>query len=194
MFLRNDTVKLNVGGVELGGGSRISVQSMTNTDTRDAQSTIEQIKKLEEVGCDIVRVAVPDMQAAESILKIKRNISIPLVADIHFDYKLALECIKNGVDKIRINPGNIGNRENTAAVVKAAKETGRIITVEEHNVIGGLGDAVCEVTSAECPVPVRRIGVYDQFGYSGPAKELLDIFGLTAPNIKKVILEELDKK
>jgi len=79
-------------------------------------------------------------------------------------------------------------------VIKAAKETGRIITVEEHNVIGGLGDAVCEVTSAECPVPVRRIGVYDQFGYSGPAKELLDIFGLTAPSIKKVILEELDKK
>ena len=79
-------------------------------------------------------------------------------------------------------------------IIKAAQETGRIITVEEHNVIGGLGDAVCEVTSAECPVPVRRIGVYDQFGYSGPAKELLDIFGLTAPNITKVILEELDKK
>ena len=79
-------------------------------------------------------------------------------------------------------------------IIKAAQETGRIITVEEHNVIGGLADAVCEVTSSECPVPVRRIGVYDQFGYSGPAKELLDIFGLTAPNIKKVILEELEKK
>ncbi|MBQ9471503.1 MAG: transketolase family protein [Ruminococcus sp.] len=79
-------------------------------------------------------------------------------------------------------------------IIKAAKETGRIITVEEHNVIGGLADAVCEVTSSECPVPVRRIGVYDQFGYSGPAKELLDIFGLTAPNIKKVILEELGKQ
>ena len=79
-------------------------------------------------------------------------------------------------------------------IIKAAQETGRIITVEEHNVIGGLADAVCEVTSAECPVPVRRIGVYDEFGYSGPAKELLDIFGLTAPNIKKVILEELEKK
>lgn len=79
-------------------------------------------------------------------------------------------------------------------IVKAAKETGRIITVEEHNVIGGLGDAVCAVTSAECPVPVRRIGVNDRFGYSGPAKELLDIFGLTAPNIKKVIEEELAKK
>ena len=79
-------------------------------------------------------------------------------------------------------------------IIKAAQETGRIITVEEHNVIGGLADAVCEVTSAECPVPVRRIGVYDRFGYSGPAKELLDIFGLTAPNIKKVIEEELAKK
>lgn len=78
-------------------------------------------------------------------------------------------------------------------IIKAAQETGRIITVEEHNVIGGLGDAVSEVTSAECPVPVRRIGVYDQFGYSGPAKELLEKFGLTAPNIKKVILEELEK-
>ena len=79
-------------------------------------------------------------------------------------------------------------------IIKAAQETGRIITVEEHNVIGGLADAVCEVTSAECPVPVRRIGVYDRFGYSGPAKELLDIFGLTAPSIKKVIEEELAKK
>lgn len=78
-------------------------------------------------------------------------------------------------------------------IIKAAQETGRIITVEEHNVIGGLADAVCEVTSSECPVPVRRIGVYDRFGYSGPAKELLDIFGLTAPNIKKVIEEELAK-
>ncbi|MBQ7218233.1 MAG: transketolase family protein [Ruminococcus sp.] len=78
-------------------------------------------------------------------------------------------------------------------IIKAAQETGRIITVEEHNVIGGLADAVCEVTSSECPVPVRRIGVYDRFGFSGPAKELLDIFGLTAPNIKKVIEEELAK-
>jgi len=122
MFLRSDTVKLNIGGVEMGGGSRISVQSMTNTDTRNAESTINQIKKLEEAGCDIVRVAVPDMEAAESVSKIKRNINIPLVADIHFDYRLALECIKNGADKIRINPGNIGNYENTAKVVKAAKE------------------------------------------------------------------------
>lgn len=103
------------------------------------------------------------------------------------------ELIKEGKSVRLINIHTIKPIDREL-VIKAAKETGRIITVEEHNVIGGLGDAVCEVTSSECPVPVRRIGVYDQFGYSGPAKELLDIFGLTAPNIKKVILEELDKK
>ena len=103
------------------------------------------------------------------------------------------ELIKEGKSVRLINIHTIKPIDREL-VIKAAQETGRIITVEEHNVIGGLGDAVCEVTSAECPVPVRRIGVYDQFGYSGPAKELLDIFGLTAPNIKKVILEELDKK
>lgn len=122
MYLRNDTVQLNIGGVKMGGGSQISVQSMTNTDTRDAQNTIKQIKKLEEAGCDIVRVAVPDMQAAEAVASIKKGISIPLVADIHFDYRLAIECIRNGVDKIRINPGNIGSIENTAKVVKEAKQ------------------------------------------------------------------------
>ena len=122
MYLRNDTVQLNIGDVKMGGGSQISVQSMTNTDTRDAKSTIEQIKKLEDAGCDIVRVAVPDMQAAEAISVIKKGINIPLVADIHFDYRLAIECIHNGVDKIRINPGNIGSIDNTAKVVKASKE------------------------------------------------------------------------
>ena len=103
------------------------------------------------------------------------------------------ELIKEGKSVRLINIHTIKPIDREL-VIKAAQETGRIITVEEHNVIGGLGDAVCEVTSSECPVPVRRIGVYDQFGYSGPARELLDIFGLTAPNIKKVILEELDKK
>lgn len=122
MFLRSDTVKLNIGGVEIGGGSSISVQSMTNTDTRDASNTVKQILELEECGCDIVRVAVPDLQAANAVSEIKKKIHIPLVADIHFDYRLALECIRNGADKIRINPGNIGDRENVAKVVRAAKE------------------------------------------------------------------------
>ncbi len=106
--------------------------------------------------------------------------------------KAVEELLKEGYSVRLINIHTIKPIDREI-IIKAAKETGRIITVEEHNVIGGLADAVCEVTSSECPVPVRRIGVYDRFGYSGPAKELLDIFGLTAPNIKKVILEELKK-
>ena len=98
MFLRSDTVKLNIGGVEIGGGSSISVQSMTNTDTRDASNTVKQILELEECGCDIVRVAVPDLQAANAVSEIKKKIHIPLVADIHFDYRLAIESVAMSVD------------------------------------------------------------------------------------------------
>ena len=118
------TKKIKIGGVTIGGGEPVAIQSMTNTDTRDFKSTVSQILKLEAAGCEIIRCAVPDMQAAESFGKIKKGIHIPLVADIHFDYKLALECIKNGADKIRINPGNIGSRERVKAVVDAAKDSG----------------------------------------------------------------------
>jgi (E)-4-hydroxy-3-methylbut-2-enyl-diphosphate synthase len=119
---RRKTRKIKVGDIFVGGDSRISVQSMTNTDTRDINSTTAQIKRLEEAGCDIIRVAVPDMEAAEAIKGIKQLINIPLVADIHFDYRLALESIKNGVDALRINPGNIGTIEKVKAVVESAKE------------------------------------------------------------------------
>ena len=108
----------------IGGNSNITVQSMTTTDTRDVKSTIEQIKRLEDVGCDIVRVAVLDLEASFAISQIKKNIKIPLVADIHFDYRLAIESIKNGADKIRINPGNIGSIDRIKKVVSAAKEYG----------------------------------------------------------------------
>lgn len=118
------TKKIKIGGVTIGGGEPVAIQSMTNTDTRDFKSTVSQILKLEAAGCEIIRCAVPDMQAAEAFGKIKKGIHIPLVADIHFDYKLALECIKNGADKIRINPGNIGSRERVKAVVDAAKDSG----------------------------------------------------------------------
>lgn len=121
-FKRKQTRKINAGSVSIGGGSNITVQSMTNTDTRDAKATIDQIKRLEEAGCDIVRVAVPDSEAAEAVIAIKKAINIPLVADIHFDYRLALACLENGVDKIRLNPGNIGGRDRVEAVVRAAKE------------------------------------------------------------------------
>lgn len=121
-YKRKMTREVRVGDVKIGGDNPISVQSMTNTDTRDVEKTVAQIKRLEEVGCDIVRVAVVDMDAAKSISKIKEQVNIPIIADIHFDYRLALEAIEQGVDGIRINPGNIGSIERVKAVVEKCKE------------------------------------------------------------------------
>ncbi len=121
-ILRKKTKKIRVGDLFIGGDSPVSVQSMTNTDTRDVKATVEQIKRLEEAGCGIIRVAVPDSRAAEAVKEIKKAISIPLVADIHFDYRLALECMENGVDKIRLNPGNIGGQDRVKAVADMAGE------------------------------------------------------------------------
>ncbi len=118
---RNRTKVVSVGNVKVGGGNPVLIQSMNNTDTRDVNATVAQIKKLEEAGCEITRVAVLDMEAAEAIKEIKKQITIPLVADIHFDYRLALKAIEGGVDKLRINPGNIGDRERIKQVVQAAK-------------------------------------------------------------------------
>ncbi len=121
MITRKNTRPVKVGDVIIGDGSPISVQSMTNTDTRDAKATIGQIRRLEEAGCEIVRMAVPDRQAAEALREIRIGVAIPLVADIHFDYRLALMAIEAGVDKLRINPGNIGDRDRVRQVVEAAK-------------------------------------------------------------------------
>lgn len=120
-MIRKETKKIKVGDVYIGGESKIAIQSMTNTDTRDAKATINQILRLEEAGCGIVRCAVPDMEAAEAIKEIVKGIHIPLVADIHFDYRLALKAIENGVSKLRINPGNIGSTERVKIVAEAAK-------------------------------------------------------------------------
>lgn len=119
---RKKTKEIHIGNKVIGGGNPILIQSMTNTKTEDAEATVAQIKRLEAAGCDIIRCAVPTMEAAEALKEIKKQISIPLVADIHFDYKLALAAIENGADKIRINPGNIGSAERVRAVVDAAKE------------------------------------------------------------------------
>ncbi|MBQ2041530.1 MAG: flavodoxin-dependent (E)-4-hydroxy-3-methylbut-2-enyl-diphosphate synthase [Lachnospiraceae bacterium] len=116
------THEVNIGGVRIGGGNPVAIQSMCNTRTSDTAATVAQIRALEAEGCEIIRVAVPDMAAAESIRKIRDQIRIPLVADIHFDYRLAIAAIENGADKIRINPGNIGGRDNLAAVVRTAME------------------------------------------------------------------------
>lgn len=119
---RKNTRALQVGKVTVGGRAPVSVQSMTNTKTHDVESTVKQIQELAEVGCDIVRVAVPDMDAALALEKIKAQISIPLIADIHFDYRLALAAMERGVDGLRINPGNIGSELDVASVVKEAKK------------------------------------------------------------------------
>ncbi|NLL66966.1 MAG: flavodoxin-dependent (E)-4-hydroxy-3-methylbut-2-enyl-diphosphate synthase [Clostridiaceae bacterium] len=119
--MRRKTRKIRVGNVFIGGDAPITIQSMTNTKTSDIDSTVSQIQALANAGCDIVRVAVPDMEAAEAISGIKERISIPLVADIHFDYRLALKAMENGADKIRINPGNIGSVEHVKEVVQMAK-------------------------------------------------------------------------
>lgn len=161
---RRESRSVKVGDVTIGGGAPVSIQSMTTTDTRDAQATIGQIKRLEDAGCDIVRVAVPDKEAAEALAEIKKGIRIPLVADIHFDYRLALIALESGVDKLRINPGNIGTRDRVEAVAKAAKERG---------------------------VPIRiggNVGSIDKDRYGAPSAD-----SLVASVIDQVkILEELD--
>ena len=119
---RRKTTQIAVGKVKIGSNSPISVQSMTNTDTADVKATVKQIKALEKAGCELVRVAVPNMEAAEAVGKIKKSIDIPLIADIHFDYRLALKVIDKGIGGLRLNPGNIGNKERIETVVKAAKD------------------------------------------------------------------------
>ena len=114
--------QMNIGGVTIGGGAAVAIQSMCSTRTEDVAATVAQILRLEQAGCEIVRVAVPTMEAARAIGQIKKAIHIPLVADIHFDYRLALQCAAEGVDKIRINPGNIGSQERVRAVAEACRQ------------------------------------------------------------------------
>ncbi|CCQ97942.1 4-hydroxy-3-methylbut-2-en-1-yl diphosphate synthase (1-hydroxy-2-methyl-2-(E)-butenyl 4-diphosphate synthase) [[Clostridium] ultunense Esp] len=124
MFKREETRPVYVGGVQIGGQSSVVIQSMTTTDTRDVKATLAQIEQLADAGCQIVRLAVVNQDAAEKLAEIKKGSPLPIVADIHFDYKLALKALESGVDKIRINPGNIGSKEKTKAVVEACKERG----------------------------------------------------------------------
>ncbi len=121
-MIRDCTKKIKIGNITIGGGSPIAIQSMTNTKTQDIPATAEQIHRLEQAGCEIVRCAVPDMEAAMALEQIKAQINIPLVADIHFDWRLAVAAIDHGADKIRINPGNLGSQENLREVVYAARD------------------------------------------------------------------------
>ena len=122
MTERKPTKEIKIGNISIGGSNKIAIQSMTNTKTSDIPSTVKQINNLEKSGCDIVRIAIPDMESAKSIAQIKKEITIPLVADIHFDYELALESISQGIDKLRINPGNINSSEKLQLIANSAKE------------------------------------------------------------------------
>ncbi|MBE5919244.1 MAG: flavodoxin-dependent (E)-4-hydroxy-3-methylbut-2-enyl-diphosphate synthase [Pseudobutyrivibrio ruminis] len=162
------TTEVKIGNRVIGGGNPILIQSMTNTKTQDVDATVAQIKELEKAGCDIIRCAVPDMDAAKAIAKIKERINIPLVADIHFDYRLAIAAIENGADKIRINPGNIGSEERIKAVVDAAKAKNIPIRVGvnsgslEKNLVEKYGGVTAEglVESA-----LDKVAIIERLGY-----------------------------
>lgn len=146
---RENTKRINVGGVAVGGGAKVSVQSMCNTKTWDAEATTAQIREFAAAGCDIVRVAVPDMRSAQAISEIKERVDMPLVADIHFDYRLALEAAARGADKIRINPGNIGGEENVKAVAEACRA--RNIPIRIGVNAGSLEARLIEKYGHPCP-------------------------------------------
>lgn len=143
------TKKVKIGDIYIGGGEPVAIQSMTTAPTADAKAAAEQVNALTDAGCDIVRLAVPDMPSAEAISEIKKLTRVPLVADIHFDYRLALECIKRGIDKVRINPGNLGGYERARAVAEAAKERGIPIRIGVNG--GSLEDGILEKFGGDMP-------------------------------------------
>lgn len=162
------TKQVNIGGVLVGGGAPVSIQSMTNVDSRDNKALVRQIDELSDAGCQIVRVAVPDLESAESLGRAKKLVKVPLVADIHFDYKLAIAAIENGADKIRINPGNIGSIDRVKAVVDKARERGIPIRVGVNS--GSLSRDVLEkyggVTAAGLAESgVSTLRVIEDLGY-----------------------------
>lgn len=149
MNKRDATNKIKVGGIEIGGGAEVSVQSMCNTKTWDVEATVQQIKDFRAAGCDIVRIAIPDMRAAEAVPAIKEQVDMPLVADIHFDYRLALAVAERGIDKIRINPGNIGEEANVKAVAEACKKRNIPIRIGVNG--GSLEKRLLEKYGHPCP-------------------------------------------
>ncbi len=165
---RENTKRINVGGVAVGGGAKVSVQSMCSTKTWDAEATAAQIREFAAAGCDIVRVAVPDMRSAQAISEIKERVDMPLVADIHFDYRLALEAAARGADKIRINPGNIGGEENVKAVAEACRA--RNIPIRIGVNAGSLEARLIEKYGHPCPEAMvesarGHVALLNKFGF-----------------------------
>ena len=168
MAYRDNTKVIKIGDRVIGGGNPILIQSMTNTRTEDVKATVAQIHELEAAGCDIIRCTVPTQEAAEAVKEIKKQISIPLVADIHFDYKMAIAAMENGADKIRINPGNIGSKDRIAAVVSCAKERNIPIRVGVNS--GSLEKDLVEKyngVTAEGLVEsaLDKVGIIEDLGY-----------------------------
>ncbi len=167
-FPRRKTVQVRVGDVLIGGGAPISVQSMTKTDTRDVRATLAQIRRLEKEGCQIVRLAVPDVAAAEALGKIKARAGLPLIADIHFDHRLALACLRKGIDGLRINPGNIGGRKKVEEVVRAARERAVPIRIGvnsgslEKGLLARFGGATAEAMSESA---LRHIRILEDLDF-----------------------------
>ena len=168
MAYRDNTKVIHIGDRVIGGGNPVLIQSMTNTRTEDVEATVAQIKRLEEAGCEIIRSTVPTLEAAKAIAEIKKQIHIPIVADIHFDYKMAIAAMENGADKIRINPGNIGSKDRIAAVVSCAKERNIPIRVGvnsgslEKDLVEKYGGVTAKglVESA-----LDKIGIIEDLGY-----------------------------
>ena len=161
------TRQIMVGGVPIGGGAAVTIQSMCNTPTQDVAATVEQIRRLQAAGCQIVRVAVPDLAAARAVGEIKERVDIPLVVDIHFDYKLALECVAAGCDKVRINPGNIGGDDRVKAVADACRQKGIPIRVGvnggslEKPILAKYGGATAEALVESALGHIRLLERYD---------------------------------
>ncbi|MBO5556530.1 MAG: flavodoxin-dependent (E)-4-hydroxy-3-methylbut-2-enyl-diphosphate synthase [Oscillospiraceae bacterium] len=168
MTTREQTRQIRVGALPVGGGAPVTVQSMCTTKTWDVEATVQQIKDLRAAGCEIVRLAVPDLRAAQVIDKIKEQVDVPLVADIHFDYRLALECAQRGIDKIRINPGNIGGSENVKAVAEACKA--RHIPIRIGVNAGSLEKPLLEKYGHPCPEAMvesarGHVELLERFGF-----------------------------
>ncbi len=191
----DNTKVVSVGGVLLGGGNPVRIQSMTNTKTEDVKSTVEQIHRLEEAGCELVRCTVPTMQAAEALAQIKKQIRIPLIADIHFDYRMAIAAIENGADKIRINPGNIGSKERVAMVVDAAKKRNIPIRVGvnsgslEKEMIEKYGGVTAEGITESA---LDKLAMIEELGYDNLVVSIKSSDVLMSVEAHKMIAEKMN--
>lgn len=192
---RKLTKEVKIGDVTIGGKNPIAIQSMTNTKTQDVEATVAQILQLERAGCEIIRCTVPDMDAAKALAEIKKRISIPLVADIHFDYRLAIAAMENGADKIRINPGNIGSPERVKAVVDVAKERGIPIRVGVNS--GSLEKELVEKyhgVTAEGIVEsaLDKVKMIEDFGYDNLVISIKSSDVLMCVRAHELISEQTD--